>query len=261
MVPTPNYYQQILQYLDVGGQQAPQGPNAFEQGAGAVRTGLGAGKTINSMLGANAPTWLGMAGKALPVAGTALGGYEFLKDRGTNVGNLLNGAGTGASIGSMFMPGIGTAVGAGVGALAGGIKDLINHFRVSPDELEGRQSNSNVFNMLGSMATSAQKQEAQDALNSGAWKDTSSPLSLIVMRDALSRSGLNGQQAESQAESWMHNLWDAEKGGASSEQQAFSPIANFFQSGHLSTPTPSTGQPSSAPQRNNGGALSSPFQA
>lgn len=56
------------------------------------------------------------------VAGLAGGLMMQSENEGMQIGGAaLSGAGTGAMIGSMFMPGIGTAVGAGLGAAIGGL--------------------------------------------------------------------------------------------------------------------------------------------
>lgn len=180
----------------------------------------------------------------IPALGAAYSGYQFLKDRGTLGSNVMNGAGTGASIGTMVMPGIGTAVGAGIGAAAGGIKSAINHFRVPLEELEGRQSHEDVYSMFNRMATDQEKQEAQAAVGHG-WDQANTPLSLIVMRNQLIKAGVPTDQAIAQSNAWGKSLYDAEKGGQDAMSKAFMPIDSFFKTGKVNDP--STGVSTPAP--------------
>src|SRR5436189_6469983 len=104
----------LLQFLKktYGNKPAPVPPQQQQQGgvartvAGDVKEGAGAVKTASSVLGKNAPKWLGQAGSVagryvLPGVGAALGAYGLAKDRGTIGSNLMNGATTGASTGTM----------------------------------------------------------------------------------------------------------------------------------------------------------------
>jgi hypothetical protein len=240
---TPLQQQLMARYRQQQQPQAQSNPMSAVQGIGNIAKDVGGGaKLASSILSPKLPTGFvgpvapstganiagniaGIAGRyVIPGFGAALGGYQFLKDRGTNWGNIASGTGTGASIGTMVMPGIGTAIGAGIGAAAGGVKDLINHFRVSPEEEEGRQGHQNVYDFFSSVASPQQKQEAQQAVQSGAWHETNPPLSLIVMRDNLIKQGVPVDQAVNQSNKWGTDLWQAEKGGNSAMQSAFSPI-------------------------------------
>jgi len=116
------------------------------------------------------------------------------------------------------MPGIGTLAGAGIGALVGGIRSLFHG--PSQQELQGRSAQSQAVNDITRGASQEQLNEAQQAMNSGAWKDVNSPLAVIVMRDHLIKSGMDPAAADKAAQSNMTNMWNAEKKGASAVQSS-----------------------------------------
>jgi hypothetical protein len=72
---------------------------------------------------------------ALPWAGIALGSYGLIKSKGF-AGNIASGALTGASIGTLILPGVGTAVGAAIGAAAGAIKATFHKVFGGPDDMD-----------------------------------------------------------------------------------------------------------------------------
>lgn len=125
----------------------------------------------------------------------------------------------------MFMPGIGTAIGAGIGALAGGIRSLFH----GPSETEkvGRQMNDTAVSSINKLATPAQLQEAQSAVGHG-WNTVEDPLSIIVMRDALKSRGMDPVQADKQAQAWKAGLYKGEGQGSVGIAQAASPIMKFL---------------------------------
>lgn len=184
-------------------------------------------------------------GKVVPLAGAALGAYGLIKG-GSTASNLLNGAESGASIGTMIVPGIGTLAGAGIGALVGGIRSLFHG--PSQQELQGRTANNQAVGSLAQSATPQEIQEAMQGVKSGSWNNLNDPLSLIVMRDALQQqyASQNGGQrtpqtdalAEQQAEAWKKGLWNAETGGTQSVAQAYSPIQSMMAAQQRSQFTP-----------------------
>lgn len=221
------------------GTGASGGANPLAAGLGLAGTVGGLAKTAGSATGSTIGGLLGpglgqaggsIMGDLLPGVGAATGIYGMLQNKGLG-SNLASGAGTGASIGTMVMPGLGTAVGAGVGALAGGLESLLTHNNPSPQELAGRVSQAAATGQLASGASPAQQAEAQKAVQSGAWKDPNQALSLIVMRDALTKQGMPPAQAEQQAEANMHNLWNAESQGGSAVGAAYSPIQSMMAKG------------------------------
>lgn len=239
----------ILNSLGIGGGGGGTGSGGTSGGSGganAIGAGLGMAGTVGSLakgLGGSTGSTLGgllgpglgqaggsLMGDLLPGVGAATGIYGMMQNKGL-ASNLTSGAGTGASIGTMVMPGLGTAVGAGIGALAGGLESLLTRNNPSPQELAGRVSQAAATGQLAKGANPAQQAEAQQAVQSGAWKDPNQALSLIVMRDALTKQGMPPAQAEQQAETNMHNMWNAESQGGSAVGAAYSPIQSMMAKG------------------------------
>lgn len=180
----------------------------------------GTGNTLGGLFGKGLGFQGGsLMGDILPGAGAALGIWNMAQNKG-NLSNIMSGAGTGASIGSI-VPGLGTLVGAGLGAAAGGIEDLFNIGKPDATELQGRDANSALQSALASQATPQQLQEAQQAVASGAWPDTKGPLQIIVARDALIKGGMDPQQADQQAQGMAKNAWNGEKQGGQSVLNAY----------------------------------------
>lgn len=206
-----------------------------ENNAGSA-LGLG-GKVIDGFLkGAKPAVTAGtqVFSKLLPIAGAVTEGYNFLKDRGTPLGNVLHGAGTGASIGSMFAPGVGTLIGGGIGALAGGVKDLFNIGKPSQTELEGRGAQSKITDSIGAYATPKQLQDAQNA----GWDDPKQALNLIVTRDALIKQGVSPEEAVKRSDSMVGSMNSAEKQGGLAVGHAGTSIAQLLAS--LPKPQPTS---------------------
>lgn len=219
------------------------GSNGLSNAAGIAKGVGGAASSIAGMMGtggsggegaaAGMGGMLGTVGKfAGPAAGAALGTYGVVKNNSVG-SDTMSGLGAGASIGSMVMPGIGTAVGAGVGALVGALRGA---FSVTGKEKDGRAAQAQITQNLSKLAT---PQQIADSKKAG-WPDPNQALALIVMRDKLTQSGVPGPQAEAQAESLMHSMWDNEKHGSSAVTQAASPIANMM-GGSAGAPSPITG--------------------
>lgn len=185
-----------------------------QAGSGLKKPGglLNMGKGLGGALGTAASIGTGGLTAGFGIA-------DLLKSRST-VGDLLGGAKTGAGIGTMFAPGLGTLVGAGLGALGGGIRSLFRLGKPSQDELAGRSARESTIRGITQGASQNQLQEAQQAMASKAWKNTQDPLTLIVMRDHLIRSGMDPTQADQTAQGYMKNLWGATKGGTSAVAQA-----------------------------------------
>lgn len=151
-------------------------------------------------------------GKAVPLIGAGVGAYNLIKG-GTTPSNIMNGATSGAGIGTAIMPGIGTGIGAGIGALVGGLRN-IGH--PSQQEVQGRQAASQIKSMLGSQATPQEQQEAAKA----GWQNPGDALALIVVRDALQKSG----KPPDAANQYMEALFKAEKQGPQAVQSAMQAI-------------------------------------
>ena len=113
---------------------SPGNPIYTAAATGGAIGGTGMGMGFTSGQRANMVRQTGSAGAARTalmrnrgmglgaVAGLAGGLMMQSENEGMQIGGAaLSGAGTGAMIGSMFMPGIGTAVGAGLGAAIGGL--------------------------------------------------------------------------------------------------------------------------------------------
>lgn len=144
-----------------------------------------------------------------PFMGIANGIGGMVQNRGA-LSNIGHGFTAGAGIGSI-VPGIGTLIGGGIGALAGGIESLFNIGKPSQQELQGRQTQGDIISRLVAGATPQQRQEAQQGVSSGAWKDLNSPLSIIMARDSLMKSG--DPNADQHAQAWVKSMWNAEKQG------------------------------------------------
>lgn len=108
---------------------APSGANKLINGAGSVANGITQASSLLGKLGpkaAGASKLLGgIGGKAVPLLGAATGAYDLIKG-GSAMHNIMSGASTGASIGSI-VPGLGTLVGGGIGAAVGGLRSLFGH--------------------------------------------------------------------------------------------------------------------------------------
>ena len=172
------------------GQSLPQLPGL----AGAA--GGGAASGLSSILG-----------KAAPIAGAATGIYGLLKDRGTK-SNIMNGLTAGSSIGTMVLPGIGTAIGAGIGALGGALRGIGGP---SKEELAGRESAGAGRQAIASLATPQQIQEAQSA----GWQNPQDALTFVVLRDKF---------GEARASQLSQRLYQAEKQGPAAVQQVLTEI-------------------------------------
>tara|TARA_R110002020_G_C16076620_1_gene756697 strand:+ start:232 stop:669 length:438 start_codon:yes stop_codon:yes gene_type:complete len=90
-------------------------------------------------------------------------GDRFAGSKG--LGDIASGAGRGAAIGNMFMPGVGTAIGAGIGAGYSGIKNIFqefgNPFGGGPNY--GSMDQNNLTRMLG-RGNASEGQAAYDEL-------------------------------------------------------------------------------------------------
>jgi hypothetical protein len=180
--------------------------------ANAVGKGGGVGPMPPGM--ANASGFMGnVMGKALPVAGIVAGGYGLTKDRGLG-GNMLNGAQAGAGIGTLVGGPIGTAIGAGIGAGVGALRGIGG----GPSEAEkaGRAVHDQAKTAIASTATPQQQAEAQSA----GWQNPQDALALIVVRDALVKSG----QSPDLANQVMAQLHSATKQGPEAVQAVLGQI-------------------------------------
>lgn len=211
------------------GGDGQTGANGVGSTLSDVSKGIGTAGSIAGMLGkaggslGKAGSLMGgMLGKAIPIAGAAAGAYGLAKNQSVG-SDVMSGMGAGASLGSFGGP-IGTAVGAGVGALVGALRGA---FSVTGKEHGGRDTQAQITQNLSKLSTPQQQAEAAKA----GWPDPNQALSLIVMRDKLTQSGLPPAQAESQAESIMHSMWDAEKSGSGAVTQASSPIQSMMARG------------------------------
>lgn len=193
--------------------------------AGAGSSGATAGSTGAGAAGSAATWGANLARFGGGAAGAAAAAYQLAQNR-SGMSNTLAGASGGASIGTMIMPGWGTAIGAGVGAAYGALQSWLT---VTQNEHDGRAIHEEFVNRLGSEATDQQKQEAENAAHNGGWADPRQALSLIVVRDALARSGgMDGRTADLKAQALMRGLYDAQGGGLNDMQEAFSPIAQIM---------------------------------
>lgn len=146
----------------------------------------------------------------------AQGLYSLFKAQ-TRSQNVIGGLETGAGIGTMILPGIGTAIGAGFGALAGLIKSF---FGVSQKEKEGRGVVSDFQQSTFTNLNDAQRKEAQGAVASGGWTDPSAAGTLIAVRDAYKSIGKTEQEAQADVKAF----WDAEKQGPEATTAAMQPL-------------------------------------
>lgn len=193
-------------------EERPQQPNFPGSVIGDIM-GKSAKPTGIIDFGKGAGGWAGSAGSiASGALGAGLGLRDMLKSRST-LGDFFGGAKTGAGIGSMIAPGIGTAIGAGLGALGGGIRSLFRIGKPSQNELAGRDFRESSIRDITRGASPEQLAGAQQAVSSGAWKNVQDPLTLIVMRDHLIRSGVDPTRADQTAQQYMRNMWGATKGG------------------------------------------------
>jgi hypothetical protein len=160
-----------------------------------------------------------LLGKLLGGGALAAGGLYSLFTAKTRGQNILGGAETGAGIGTMILPGIGTAIGAGAGALAGLIKSLF-HTGPSQEEVAGRGVVSNFQQDTFANLTDSQRKEAQGAVASGAWVDPTAAGMLIAVRDAYLSIGKTSQQAQDD----VKHFWDAEKQGPEATTAAMQPL-------------------------------------
>ena len=212
-----------MSYYSPYGQQSNQNSDNFGQ---AVRLGGDVIKTLNptqSFL--HTPPIFGGAGqtigKLLPFAGLATGTLGLIRG-GNPLSNIGSGFTAGASLGSI-VPGLGTLVGGGIGALVGGVRSLFHG--PSQQELQGRQVNDNLTNLMISRATDQQRQEAAQAASGGVWKgNQNGALSLIELRDKLISQGFSPDVAIAQSNAIMGGLNPATRGGAQSVINAARPI-------------------------------------
>jgi hypothetical protein len=117
----------------------------------------------------------------------------------------------------MILPGIGTAIGAGFGALAGLIKSF---FGVSQQEKQGRGVVADFQQQTFGGLSDAQKTEANQAVSSGAWTDPTAAGTLIAVRDAYLSIGKTAQEAQRDVKAF----WDAEKQGPEATTAAMQPL-------------------------------------
>ncbi len=126
--------------ISYGGLRSGEGrmsPGAFSSGIGQAAVGLERDRAaalrnlefasaqasmadynkILSLMGQGVSTSLGLASGFSGAANAAIGGLS----NQTQAGGILGGAASGAALGSTIYPGWGTVIGAGVGALAGGL--------------------------------------------------------------------------------------------------------------------------------------------
>ena len=155
----------------LSGLYGASAPNIASQGVSSG--GAAAGSGLMGTLG----------GKVLPAAGIALGTYGLMKNRGLG-GNMMNGASAGAGIGTMVMPGLGTAIGAGIGAGAGALRGA---FGVSEQEKQGRAASNEIRSALTASATPQQIAEAQASGAGG------NALLHILLRDATGNDATASQ--------------------------------------------------------------------
>lgn len=224
-----------------GGSNGQSGANSVGSTLSDVSKGIGTAGSIAGMLGKvggtlgkAGSTVSGMLGKAVPLAGAALGAYGLAKNQSVG-SDVMSGMGAGASLGSFGGP-IGTAVGAGVGALVGALRGA---FSVTGKEHGGRDAQAQITQNLSKLATPKQMAESKAA----GWPDPNQALSLIVMRDKLTQSGLPPAQAEAQAESIMKSMWDSEKSGSDAVGKASSPIQSMMGSSYQGSSPLSGGTP------------------
>lgn len=191
----------------------------------ASKLGIGGSKAASAASGLSGAgsAMSGLLGKAVPIAGAVTGAYGLAKNQSVG-SDVMSGMGAGASLGSFGGP-IGTAVGAGVGALVGALRGA---FSVTGKEHGGRDAQAQITQNLSKLATPQQMAESKAA----GWPDPNQALSLIVMRDKLTQSGLPPAQAEAQAESIMRSMWDSEKSGSDAVAKAASPIQSMMGSSY-----------------------------
>ena len=118
---------QLGNVADDGTAAAVQGANDAALSAtdgGAAGAGAGAGSGA-----------LGMAGKALGGLGSAYSLYNEIKNyqSGNTGSDAMSGAETGASIGTMVLPGIGTLIGGALGAVGGAIASAFGGGEEDPE--------------------------------------------------------------------------------------------------------------------------------
>lgn len=221
---------QLMSGQDSGGSN---GPAAAPLGKAASTTGeaLSIAKMagLGSKSGVMGTGGWGAAGSGVanamgrylvPGVGAAAGIYGLAQNNGT-MSNVLSGAGTGASIGTMIAPGIGTLVGGGIGAGYGALQSA---FTVTKKEHEGRDLHSEIVNRIDGNATPAELEEAKNA----GWADPKQALSLIVIRDTLINSGMDPVEAGKKAEAIKKGMYEGEKHGTKDVAKAASPIAQFL---------------------------------
>jgi hypothetical protein len=238
---TPTYtpYQQQSNPYAYQGPQQPQSSfgSGLNQAAGGVKQVASAGKMGGNLISkamGEAPGQFGAStagqvlGKAIPIAG-AVQGTLGLINGGSLAHNLMSGAETGASIGSI-VPGLGTLIGGGIGLGVGALRSLF-HGGPSQQEIQGRGAQQQGLQSILSAATDQDRQDAQQAMSApgSPWKNANDPLALIVMRNQLIKNGMSGDDAVKQSNQMMTNMWNAEKQGTPAVAQAFNPIYQSFQ--------------------------------
>lgn len=200
---------------------APADLSSIANNAGDFASGSGSGGGLGGNLISKIPGLGGEVGsvisKVLPLAGAVTGGIGLMHEAGLG-GDIMHGAETGASIGSI-VPGLGTLVGGGIGAGVGALRHLLSGIDgPSKQELAGRQTQATGTDQYTQGATDAERQEAQNA----GWGNANDALGLIMTRDALMKNGLAGDQAEKQAENLWGNFMGSTKQGTNAEQNALS---------------------------------------
>lgn len=187
----------------VGGDQ-PQAPNGAAQGLGQAAGIAGAagslGKNLSGLSSSSNGIMSGLGtagstiGKLLPFAGMGTGIAGLIANKGLG-SNIMSGASTGASLGSI-VPGLGTLVGGGIGAIVGGLRGLI-HGGPNQTEVAGRAPEAQFEQSFGGF------QPMMNAVGTG-----------------YSKTGHSAQEAQTD----VKNMMDAEKLGPGAVAQMMATI-------------------------------------
>lgn len=175
----------------IGMQAMPALGSAGTQGAGAASGAAGAGAA-------------GVAAGGLMAAG----GIFQMATAKTRSENIMGGMTAGAGIGTMILPGWGTAIGAGIGFGVGLVKSYMG---VSQAVKDARKDVAGFEEKLASTLNATQRLEAGNE----PWK-----MSVIAVRDAYVATGRTSAEAEAD----VKKLWESSKGGAKAAADAMIPI-------------------------------------
>jgi hypothetical protein len=171
-------------------------------------TGKGIGESLSGLQIKSKGGQLAMAGVSMGVDMLA----AATEDPETKKGQVANMAAKGAQLGTKILPGWGTAVGAGVGAIVGLLK-------VSPVEIKAREEYASwqdtIIAQFDKMATKQQKLEA----GGEDWKKVN-----ILVRDAYAEIGLTGDQAMAD----LGKALDATHGSSKAVDQALASITDHL---------------------------------